>query len=163
MSKSGDADNQQSGDDEEFFDFLNSTDGSDDDRQPTREELTVWLSEFMGKSQEAEGMYRQNFCSMVVDRLWGEFGVEGMCELMMAIDRRAGWISDIIIEDADLHDSLFVGYGIFDNDAIYKARMSNQLTELNKKIWRLRKKYAKLISEEIYLKTLPAAPERKTD
>jgi hypothetical protein len=27
--------------------------------------------------------------------------------------------------------------------------MSNQLTEMNKKIWRLRKKYAKLIAEEI--------------
>lgn len=152
------ANDQQSGNDDEFFEFINNTDGGENDRQPTREELAVWLSEFMGKSQEAEGMYRQNFCSMVVDRLWGEFGVEGMCELMMAIDRRAGWISDIIIEDADLHDSLFSGYGVFDNDAIYKARMSEQLTELNKKIWRLRKKYSKLIAEEIYTKTQPASP-----
>jgi hypothetical protein len=140
---------------EDFFDFVG---GFTSEHNPSKEELTVWLSEFMGKTQEAAGMYRQNFCSMVADRLWEEFGVEGMCELMMAIDKRAGWISDIIIEDADLHDSLFAGYGVFDNDAIYKARMSNQLTELNKKIWRLRKKYSKLIAEEIYTNTLPTSP-----
>jgi hypothetical protein len=72
-----------------------------------------------------------------------------MCELMMAIDKRAGWVSDIIIEDNDIHDVLFRDYGVFDNDAIIKARMSSQLTEMNKKIWRLRKKYSKLIAEEI--------------
>jgi hypothetical protein len=94
-------------------------------------------------------MYRNHFCNLLVAKLSSEFGIEGMCELMMAIDKRSGWVSDIIIEDNDIHDILFREYGVFDNDAIIKARMSNQLTEMNKKIWRLRKKYAKLIAEEI--------------
>jgi hypothetical protein len=72
-----------------------------------------------------------------------------MCELMMTIDKRAGWISDILIEDADIHDALFNTHGVFDDDAIVKARMSSELIEMNKKIWRLRRKYAKLIAQEI--------------
>lgn len=154
-------DEQPQGDDD-FFDFLNERTGNDD-ATPTREELTVWLSEFMSKSSQAETMYRSNFCGMVTDRIWNEFGVEGMCELMMAIDKRAGWISDIIIEDADIHDSLFAGFGVFDNDAIIKARMSTQLAEMNKKIWRLRKKYSRLIAEEIYTKTQPATPSPESN
>lgn len=133
-------------DDEEYPDFL---DEDDDDIAQTSAELAVWLSEFMSQSQKAKKMYRSHFCHIVVNRLWDEFGVEGMCELMIAIDKRAGWISDIIIEDTDIHDALFNTHGVFDDEAIVKARMSNELVELNKKIWRLRRKYAKLIAQEI--------------
>jgi hypothetical protein len=131
-------------DNERFYDF-----DSEDDDAPTTEELAVWLSDFMSQSSKAEKMYRSHFCSIVVNRLWKEVGVEGMCELMLAIDKRAGWISDIILEDADLHDALFDNHGVFDDDAVIKARMSNRLMEMNKKIWRLRRKYSKLIAEEI--------------
>lgn len=129
-------------DDDDFLSF------SDED-SPTTADLAVWLSEFMSQSQKAQRMYRSHFCNLVVSRLWDEFGVEGMCELMLAIDKRAGWISDIIIEDTDIHDALFNVHGVFDDDAIIKARMSHELTELNKKIWRLRRKYSKLIAQEI--------------
>jgi hypothetical protein len=131
-------------DEEEFFDF-----GSDFGDKPPAEEMAVWLSDFMSQTQKAQRMYRTHFCNIVVNRLWEEFGIEGMCELMMAIDNRAGWISDILIEDADIHDALFNAHGVFDDDAIIKARMSSELVEMNKKIWRLRRKYAKLIAQEI--------------
>jgi hypothetical protein len=131
-------------DEEEFFDFDASF-----DEKTTPEEMAVWLSDFMSQSQKAKRMYRTHFCSIVVHRLYEEFGVEGMCELMMTIDKRAGWISDILIEDADIHDALFNTHGVFDDDAIIKARMSSELIEMNKKIWRLRRKYAKLIAQEI--------------
>jgi hypothetical protein len=132
------------GDDE---DFTNSA--HDDDISMSSADLAVWLSEFMSQSQKAQRLYRSHFCNIVVNRLYDEFGVEGMCELMMAIDRRAGWISDILIEDTELHDALFNVHGIFDDDAIIKARMSKELVEMNRKIWRLRRKYAKLIAQEI--------------
>lgn len=141
--------------DEEASDFPD--DFSDD--APTREELAIWLSEFMSQSQKATAMYRNHFCTLLVAKLHYEFGTEGMCELMMAIDKRAGWVSDIIIEDNDIHDVLFREYGVFDNDAIVKARMSSQLTEMNKKIWRLRKKYSRLIADEI----VSAANARHTE
>lgn len=133
-------------DDENFYEFLSDGDGD----MPTPAELAVWLSDFMSQSQKARQMYRSHFCNIIASRVWEEFGVEGMCDLMIAIDKKAGWISDIIIEDADIHDSLFKTYGVFDNDAIIKARMSREMIELNKKIWRLRRKYSKLIAEEIY-------------
>jgi hypothetical protein len=131
-------------DNDEFFDF-----GADFNDKPSTEEMAVWLSDFMSQTNKAQRMYRTHFCNIVVQRLWEEFGVEGMCELMIAIDKRAGWISDILIEDADIHDALFNSHGVFDDDAIIKARMSSELIEMNKKIWRLRRKYAKLIAQEI--------------
>ena len=131
------------GNDDEFPDF------EFEDDNPSTAELAVWLSEFMSQSQKAQRMYRSHFCSLAVNKVWEEFGVEGLCELMMHIDKRAGWISDIIIEDADIHDALFDNHGVFDDDAIIKARMSNEMMEMNKKIWRLRRKYAKLIAKEI--------------
>lgn len=123
--------------------------GEENGEHPSKEELAMWLSEFMSQGQRAQSMYRQHFCQIVVERLFEEFGVDGMCELMMAIDRRAGWISDIIIEDADIHDALFKNHGIYDDKAIMKARQCNEIVELNKKIWRLRRKYARLIADEI--------------
>lgn len=129
----------------EFQDF----DESENDEQPTKEELALWLSEFMSQGHRAQNMYRGHFCKIVVERLFEEFGIDGMCELMMAIDTRAGWVSDIILEDADIHDAMFKHHGIFDDKAIYKARDSSEMVELNKKIWRLRKKYSRLIAGEI--------------
>lgn len=128
-------------------DFIDSE--SNESEPMSSAELAVWLSDFMSQSQKAQRLYRSHFCNIVVDRLYDEFGVEGMCELMMSIDRRAGWISDILIEDTELHDALFNIHGVFDDDAIIKARMSKELIEMNRKIWRLRRKYAKLIAQEI--------------
>lgn len=135
-------DNEDNEDSQEFIDGPDIT--------PSKEEIALWISEFMSQSQKAKNMYRSHFCSLVVYRIHDEFGVEGLCDLMMAIDKRAGWISDIIIEDADIHDALFDAHGVYDDNAIIKARMSKEMTEMNKKIWRLRKKYSKLIAEEIF-------------
>lgn len=135
-------------DDGDGDEFLDAT-SDDDERDMSSAELAVWLSDFMSQSQRAQRLYRSHFCNIVVNRLFDEFGVEGMCELMMAIDNRAGWISDILIEDTELHDALFNVHGVFDDDAIIKARMSKELVEMNRKIWRLRRKYAKLIAQEI--------------
>ena len=116
---------------------------------PSREELAVWLSEFMTNTAEAEIMYRAHFCDLVTNRVYNEFGFEGLCELLMSIDKRGHWISDIIIENNDLDDILFKKYGVFDTDAIKKARTTDAMAELNQKIWKLRRKYAKIIADEL--------------
>ena len=116
---------------------------------PSREELSVWLSEFMTNTAEAEIMYRAHFCDLVTNRVYNEFGFEGLCEMLMSIDKRGHWISDIIIENNDLDDILFKKYGVFDTDAIKKARTTDAMAELNQKIWKLRRKYAKLIADEL--------------
>jgi hypothetical protein len=121
----------------------------DGDDSPSPEELAVWLSDFMNSAENAGNMYRQHFCKLIVERVYAEFGSEGFCELMMQMDKRAGWISDIIIENSDLDEILFKKYGVYDGKAIEKARASESLTDLNKKIWRLRKKHAKEIVEEL--------------
>jgi hypothetical protein len=121
----------------------------DGDDAPTKEELAVWLSEFMSQSHLAENMYRQHFCDLVANRVYQEFGDEGLCELMMSIDRRGNWISDIILEAHDIDDIMFNKYGIYDDEMIEKARQSVAFSEMNDKIWKLRRRYAKLIADEV--------------
>lgn len=128
----------------DFFD----QDSGDSEMTP-REELAVWLSEFMAASADAENKYRSHYCTMVAERLYEEFGAEGFCEMMMVMDKRAGWVSDIILENSDIDDILFKKHGIYDRHALSKARQSEAMGELNSKIWRLRRKYAKIIAEEI--------------
>jgi hypothetical protein len=122
---------------------------SDDGELTPREELAVWLSEFMAASADAENKYRSHYCTMVAERLYEEFGAEGFCEMMMVMDKRAGWVSDIILENSDIDDILFKKHGIYDKYALAKARQSSAMGEMNSKIWRLRKKYARIIAEEI--------------
>lgn len=128
----------------EFFDEF-----EDGGELTPREELAVWLSEFMAASADAETKYRAHYCTMIAEKLYEEFGPEGFCEMMMIMDKRAGWISDIIIENSDIDDILFKKHGIYDRHALAKARASNAMSEMNQKIWRLRRRYAKLIAEEI--------------
>lgn len=145
--------------DDEFFEQMPDEEMPDADA-PTPEELAVWLSDYLTQSGRAQSLFRTNLCSIVVDRIWNDFGVEGMCELMMSIDRRAGWISDIIIEDADIHEVLFKEHNTYDDDAIMKARMSESIVELNRKLWRLRRKYARIIAQEIVNRnSRPGSPE----
>ena len=92
----------------------------------------------------------------MVSRVFAEFGEEGLCDMMIKIDERAGWVSDIILETPELDNEMFKRHITFDDDLIYKARHTKSMKEMNKKIWRLRRKYAKLIVDEI------VSTERKT-
>ncbi len=122
---------------------------SEDEELPPREELALWVSDFMSQSMDAERLYRNHYCNILADRVYQEFGYEGFCEMMIAMDKKAGWISDIIIENSDIDDILFKKYGIYDKHALAKARQSSSMEELNKKMWRLRRKYAKQIADEL--------------
>ena len=124
-------------------------DEEEDDTFASPEELAVWLSEFIAQTSDAEVMYRSHFCNMIANRVYAEFGHEGMCELMIAMDKKAGWISDIIIENNDLDEILFKKYGVYDDNIVSKARKTEAVQEMNSKIWRLRRKYAKAIVEEL--------------
>jgi len=126
----------------EFFDE------EEDDSMPS-EELAIWVGEFMSSATEAQNKYRHNYCRIIANKVFDEFGVDGFCELLMAMDSRAGWITDIIIESSDLDDIMFNKYGVYDQDVVLKARRTSSIDELNSKIWRLRKKYAKAIVDEI--------------
>ena len=68
----------------------------------------------------------------------------------MKIDERANWISDILIEQPDLDDVMFKRHGIYDHEIVEKARKTESMLELNQKIWRLRKKYSRMIVDEIF-------------
>jgi len=138
--------------------YAEQSDGHDDSEEQSGQELAVWLGEFISNGPEMENMYRQHLCGLIVNRLYGDFGTEGMCELMMAIDGRAGWISDIVIENSDLDELMFDGYGVYDDNIIDKARDTVAAGELNKVIWKARRKYSKLIVKEIMAREAPVVP-----
>jgi hypothetical protein len=112
----------------------------------------------MAQTSDAEVMYRNHFCTMIANRVYDEFGHEGLCELMIAMDRKAGWISDIIIENNDLDEILFKKYGVYDHNIVSKARKTEAVQEMNTKIWKLRRKYAKAIVEELMVAPLDTPP-----
>ena len=117
---------------------------------PTREDLVNFISEFMTTSMNVNQVYRSNLVETIVGRVMAEFGEEGLCDLMLKIDESANWISDIVLDGPDLDEMMFKRHGTFDADLVNKARATEGLIELNRKIWRLRKKYARIIVDEIF-------------
>ena len=113
------------------------------------EVLAEFISTFMSSAALAEGLYRKAFCEIIAGRIHHDFGSEGLCELMIALDKRGSWISDILFESSDLEDIAFNKYGVYDDEITEKARGTKAMQDLNAKMWRLRKKYAKLIVAEI--------------
>lgn len=113
------------------------------------EVMAEFISTFMSSAAMAEGLYRRAFCDVVAGRIYDEFGAEGLCELMISLDKKGEWISDILFESPDLENIAFTKYGIYDEQIAKKARYTKAMAEMNTKMWRLRKKYAKLIVDEI--------------
>ena len=118
----------------------------------TPEAMAEFIGAFMGAAAQTEAIHRKNFCDTVAGRIYTNWGAEGFCELMIAMDKKADWISDILFESPDLADIAFSKYGIYDPEITLKARDTDAMLELNKKLWRLRRKYAKLIVDEIISK-----------
>ncbi len=109
-----------------------------------------FLSQFMGGMSDAESLYRHNACTMVVDKVFSEFGQDGLCEMMMAIDARGNWMTDIIVEASDIEDVLFKKYGVFATDALDMARDTDAMAELHKRLWSLRRRYVAKIADELF-------------
>lgn len=121
----------------------------DDSPPNSPDEMAIWLSEFMTAADSAAEVYRNHVVTLIANKVYSDFGYEGLCELMIAMDKKAGWISDIIIENSDLDDIMFKKYGTYDHGVIHKARRTEAIQEMNQKIWRLRRKYAKAIVDEL--------------
>lgn len=130
-------------------DFFDQDHEDDDGDEVTHEIVAEFIGAFMAAGMNSDAIYRQSYCEMVAQKVYNEFGLDGMCELMMAMDRRADWISDIILEAPDLENVMFKKYGVWDPEISSKARQTKAIQELNGKLWRLRRKYARLIVDEI--------------
>lgn len=127
----------------------NSGENSEESEKFDKEQLMDFLSDFMRDGRHAERMFRENMCDLVVQKVFDDFGYEGLCTLLLKIDYRAQWISDILIENSDFDDVLFKKYGTYDSEICEKARNTEAMMEMNGKIWRLRKRYATLIVDEV--------------
>lgn len=129
----------------------------DDPTDVSRQELIEFLGEFMSGSMRIDQVYRTHLCDTLVKRVHQEFGSEGLAEMMLKIDECGGWISDILLEAPDLENAMYERFGVYDPEITTKARDTRAMYEMNKKIWRLRKRYAKLIVDEVF--ESPSDPE----
>lgn len=118
------------------------------EEQEPSEIMAEFLSQFMS-SGTADLLYRKNYCEYVAGKIYNEFGIDGLCELMVSMDKKGEWISDILLEAPDLDNLLFKNYGVFDSEVALKARHTKALAEMHEKIWKLRRKYSKMIVDEI--------------
>ena len=123
---------------------------STDEQDVSRQELIEFLGDFMSGTMRIEQGYRSHLCETLVRRVFHEFGSEGLAEMMLKIDETGGWISDILLESPDLENAMFDKFGVYDPLVTANARATSAMYEMNKKIWRLRKRYAKLIVDEIF-------------
>jgi hypothetical protein len=119
------------------------------DEEMTRGELLDFLGDFLSQHRDANTLYRDHLCAILIGRVHDEFGSEGLCNVMRQMDLKAKWVSDIIFEASDFDNSLFKRHGTYDDEIVEKARDTKAMIELNKKIWRLRRRYANIIVDEI--------------
>ena len=94
--------------------------------------------------------YRKDLCFILAGKIKDEFGIEGLCDMLGGIDTTAGWISDILIESGDIDDVLFKEHGIYIENSLDKARKTQGMKKFQKSLWSMRRRYAKLMAEEIY-------------
>lgn len=102
-----------------------------------------------GQSPEAFD-YRKDLCLILASKLKDEFGVEGLCQMLSAIDATAGWASDILLESSDIDDVLFREYGIFVENSIGVAQKTTAMKRFHKSLWSSRRRYAKLMAAELF-------------
>jgi len=102
-----------------------------------------------GNSPEAFE-YRRDLCLILAGKLKSEFGVEGLCQMLSAIDVTAGWTSDILLESSDIDDVLFAEYGIFVENSISVAQKTVAMKKFQKSLWSSRRRYAKLMAAELF-------------
>lgn len=131
----------------------NESSADNEDSASEKEQLMQYLADFIKEGRHAEKLFRENFCELIVNKVFDDFGYEGLCNLIVKIDDKANWISDILIENSDLDDILFKKYGVYDHDICDKARDTEAMLAMNSKIWKLRKQYAAIIVDEIMLKS----------
>ena len=106
-----------------------------------------------GESQQAMA-YRKDLCFILAGKVKSEFGVEGLCELISGIDNTAGWISDILLESGDIDDFLFQEHGVYMENSIDLARKTEAMKKFQRALWSARRRYAKMMAEEIYAKSI---------
>lgn len=98
--------------------------------------------------------YRKDLCLILAGKVKSEFGVEGLCELISGIDATAGWISDILLESGDIDDFLFAEHGVYIENSIDLARKTESMKKFQRSLWSARRRYAKMMAEEIYAKSI---------
>lgn len=105
-----------------------------------------------GESDQALA-YRRDLCFILAGKIRAEFGLEGLCEMISGIDNTAGWISDILLESSDIDDVLFDKYGVYVEDSIELARKTEAMKKFQRSLWAARRRYAKMMADEIFAAT----------
>jgi hypothetical protein len=110
--------------------------------------------DYLAEAMDGESLlaleYRKDLCLLLAGKIKTEFGVEGLCELISGIDTTAGWVSDILLESSDIDDVLFQEHGIYVEESINLARKTIAMKKFQKSLWASRRRYAKMMADEIY-------------
>ena len=128
------------------------------DEEMTRGELLDFLGDFLSQHRDANTLYRDHLCAVLIGRVHDEFGSEGLCNVMRQMDLKAKWVSDIIFEASDFDNSLFKRHGTYDDEIVEKARDTKAMidavatqTSLLMRLWKRRKSLRKRKTDVSFL------------
>lgn len=72
------------------------------------------------------GEFRRAFCKRVVESVAGQFGDEGLYDLLLGIDAVGNFSSTVVASRDEIDNYLFTNYGTFDPDMYEKIQISEE-------------------------------------
>jgi hypothetical protein len=77
------------------------------------------------------------------------FGDEALLELLVAIDRKGRWETEIIAEQADVDNILMSKYGAFDDEMWEKIQDTKAWAEMHREVFTVSKKWIETAIDEV--------------
>lgn len=103
----------------------------------------------MREGRVPELLFRGTFARHVVDGIYEMFGDDALLELLVAIDRKGRWETEIIAEQADVDNILMAKYGAFDDEMWEKIQDTNAWKELHREVFDVSKKWIETAIDEV--------------
>jgi hypothetical protein len=72
-------------------------------------------------------------CRRIVGQIHGQFGVDGLGELLRAIDDRGNFASMVLIDRGEVDNYIFNHYGVFDEYVFEDIQLTEQWSDFMEK------------------------------
>lgn len=128
----------------DYYDELGR--GSAEDAHKRAEEM---FQRILDDGKVPELLFRHLFVRRVVEGIRDMLGMNGVLELLCAIDDVCGWETEIIAERSDIENILLERYGAFDEDMWEKVRDTKSWTHFHKAIVEAGKQWMPLAVDEV--------------
>ena len=118
------------------------------ERDPKKEAQALF-ERLTKEGRVPELLFRGTFARHVVDGIYEMFGDEALLELLVAIDRKGRWETEINAEQADVDNILKAKYGAFDDEMWEKIQDTKAWAEMHREVFTVSKKWIETAIDEV--------------